>query len=221
MIYVIMAGGYYDMFKGPKALQVINGEALIDRTIRLLKESGISKDNIYISSDYLPFKDKAKLLIHDNNYRVEAGKLHGYWLDAFYPHFPENTKVTYLFGDVYYSAYGIETIIKHPAAVNTLYGALIGKLKLWQEPLAYKVLDYKTFLKGIEKTKELQDAGLCNRTPLVWELYRVLNSIDVNTHILLYPSYINIKDGGMDVDYPHEAGKVEAYFETIDNNSSI
>ena len=33
MIYVIMCGGYYGSFAQPKALTVVNGEALVDRTI--------------------------------------------------------------------------------------------------------------------------------------------------------------------------------------------
>lgn len=216
-----MAGGYYDIFKGPKALTEINGEMLIDRTLRLLKENGIPYEKIYISSDYLPFKEKAQLLNHDNNYRYENGKLNGYWLDAFYPFFPENTKVTYLFGDVYYSNEGIKTIINKDVNVNTLFGSLIGVLKSWQEPLAYKVINYKEFLNGIKAVKRLQDQGKCNRTPLVWELYRYLNNIDVNKHVLLPETYINVINGGMDIDYPGEREKVKTYFENINNNSGI
>lgn len=36
MKYVIMCGGYYEQWKTPKQLQIVNGEALVERTIRLL-----------------------------------------------------------------------------------------------------------------------------------------------------------------------------------------
>ena len=49
MICIVMCGGYYENFKEHKALSVINGERLIERTIRLLKENNI--ENIYISSN--------------------------------------------------------------------------------------------------------------------------------------------------------------------------
>ena len=46
MKYVIMCGGYYQNFKEtPKQLSVVNGERIVDRTIRLLKENGIEEEN--------------------------------------------------------------------------------------------------------------------------------------------------------------------------------
>ena len=36
-----MAGGEYKDFETPKQLTIINGERLVDRTIRLLKKNGI------------------------------------------------------------------------------------------------------------------------------------------------------------------------------------
>ena len=48
MKYIIMCGGKYDLFTTPKQLTKINGEELVARTIRLLKENGI--EDIAISS---------------------------------------------------------------------------------------------------------------------------------------------------------------------------
>ena len=42
MKYIIMCGGKYSNFQTPKQLIEINGERLVDRTIRLLRERGIS-----------------------------------------------------------------------------------------------------------------------------------------------------------------------------------
>ena len=43
MRVIIMCGGTYSEFEKHKALSVVNGETLVERTIRLLKENGITK----------------------------------------------------------------------------------------------------------------------------------------------------------------------------------
>ena len=51
MDYIIMCGGSYSHMSKPKAMFEINGEKLIERTIRLLNKNGISNKNIIISSN--------------------------------------------------------------------------------------------------------------------------------------------------------------------------
>ena len=48
MKYIIMCGGWYTHWKKPKHLLEINGEPIVARTIRLLRESGVT--DISISS---------------------------------------------------------------------------------------------------------------------------------------------------------------------------
>ena len=62
MEIIIMCGGVYDFFKIPKPLSVINGETLLERTIRLLKENGA--EDIYISSNNEVFELYGKVLHH-------------------------------------------------------------------------------------------------------------------------------------------------------------
>lgn len=47
MKYIIMCGGDYDEFETPKQLSIIKGETLVERTIRLLKQNGITDIYIY------------------------------------------------------------------------------------------------------------------------------------------------------------------------------
>ena len=63
---IIMAGGTYHKFKKHKALTEINGEVLVERTIRLLEENGIT--NWWISSNDFTFKKYGKLLMHLNEF---------------------------------------------------------------------------------------------------------------------------------------------------------
>lgn len=101
MKYIVMCGGYYEQFETPKQLSIVNGEPLVARTIRLLKENGINEKDIAISSNDSRFNDfGVKRIDHHNSYKVKDGKIQGYWLDAYYI---ANKPTTYLHGDVYYS----------------------------------------------------------------------------------------------------------------------
>lgn len=208
MKYVIMCGGDYDTFEIPKQLTVVNGETLVDRTIRLLKENGIT--DIYISTNDDRFRGKSPLLKHYNSYKVVNEVIKGYWLDAFYPGFAPSDKVTYLFGDVYYSEKAIKTIIESGSTGNVLVGnsvAMNPEHHNIGEPFAYIVNDYKTFMEGIRKVKELFREGKVKRNPLVWELYRYLNELDINIQDI-QDNYIAIDDETIDVDTPEEAEKL-------------
>lgn len=224
MKYVIMCGGYYEQWETPKQLQTINGVPIVTRTINLLKNNGINEKNIFITSndsrfDGLGTEGGVKRLEHENSYRYEGGQLKGYWLDAFYPNFNTRTKVTFLYGDVYYSDAAIKKIIAAPSSGNILFGSAAAKVKEkeWGEPYAFVVNDLKTFYAGIAAVKKLQDDGKTKRVPITWELYRYLNGIDVNTHEVKDDTYIVINDETNDVDTPAKLEKMKAALEVWAN----
>lgn len=218
MLYVIMCGGTYFGFDKPRQLLEIHGEPLIVRTIRLLEENGVNKDDIVITANDERFQNfGVAVYFNENNhwnvYKKEDGSIadEGYWLNAFVPF--ARSPVCYLFGDVYYTKEGMERIIHHQTVVNTLYGTIDTRLKPWEEPLAYKVYNPTEFFEGIKKAKEMYDKGLVNRNPIVWELYRVLNGIDINKHILKAETYIHVTGGGMDIDSPNFVKVIEEYYD--------
>ena len=53
MRYIIMCGGDYYRWETPRQLLKINGEPIVARTIRLLKENGV--EDIAISSNNVEF----------------------------------------------------------------------------------------------------------------------------------------------------------------------
>ena len=53
MKYILMCGGNYPKFEVPRQLLKVNGEVLIERTIRLLRENGIT--DIAISTNNKAF----------------------------------------------------------------------------------------------------------------------------------------------------------------------
>lgn len=204
MKYIIMCGGTYDTFNQPKQLSIINGETLAGRTVRLLKENGIQE--IYISSNDSRFDDlKVPRLEHTNSYRYENGKVKGYWLDAYYP---LNEPCVYLHGDVYYSEDAIKKIVNCKPKVNTFIGNAVAKNKQhknWGEPFGWIIVNQKEFREGIEETKKLQDEGKIKRGfAISWELYRLLNGLDINIQDIKEETYLTINDETIDIDDPSE-----------------
>ena len=204
MIYVILCGGIYDDFKQPKALSVIKGERLIDRTIRLLKENGIDDIAISSNTDYFNYT-KVRILKHFNSYVYKDGKAEGYWVDAY---LDLDEPCVYLHGDVYYTEAAIKKIINYNACYNTFIGNEVARNKEhknWGEPFGWIVVDQKKFKEGIAKTKKLQDDGKLERGYAIsWELYRVLNHLDPNKQYIYDNTYLSIDDETIDVDAPEQ-----------------
>jgi choline kinase len=197
-----MCGGVYDNFKQHKALTKINGERLVDRTIRLLKQNGIN--DIYVSATDPNFIDY-KVLKHENTYKYENGKVKGYWVDAYYP---TDKPCIYLHGDVYYSEDAIKKILSYNPKVNTMIGnqwALNESHDKVGEPFGWIIVDQKKFRDAINKCKQLQDEGKIDRGYAIsWELYEVLTGRDVNDFIITEDTYLSINDETIDIDYPEQ-----------------
>lgn len=214
MKYIIMCGGKYDHFQTPKQLSVVNGETLLERTMRLLKENGIT--DIYISSNNPIFKKYGNLLEHENSYKYENGKIYGYWVDAYYP---LNEPCVYLHGDVYYSENAIKKIINLNPKANTFIGNEIAKNKEHKnlgEPFGWIVVNQEEFKEGIKKTKQLQDEGKLERGfAISWELYRVLNGLDVNKQYILDETYLSINDETIDIDAPFQIEQLNKKIEGL------
>lgn len=205
---IIMCGGVYSDFRKHKALTIINGEPLIERTIRLLKENGIN--DIYISSNNEDFNKYGNVLHHENNFKFENGIVYGYWLDAYYP---TNEQVIYLHGDVYYSENAIKKILNLKPKENTMIGnqyVLNEEHIKVGEPFGFIVVNQKEFRKAIKKCKQLQDEGKIDRGYAIsWELYEVLTGRDINDFIITEDTYLVIDDETIDIDKPEQIKELE------------
>lgn len=200
MQYIIMCGGQYDEWKTPRQLVKINGETIVNRTIRLLRENGIK--NIAISTHDPRFKEcGVSILWHNNNWRViESNKQHrGYWVECFYP---TDYEVCYLMGDVIFSPDAIRKIVctetddveffasAPPFAWNYPKG--------YAEPFAFKVKNTKHFLDAIELTKAYEDEGYFARHPIAWEFWQVVKNTPLNE--INFKNYVAINDYTCDID---------------------
>ena len=205
MKYVIMANGEgkrWNNYLGvPKHLVVINGERLIDRTVRLLKENNI-KDIIVMASD--------------ERYKIKGSKLIGqsikdYEIDRFDFQFLNN-EVCFLYGDVYYTEESMKTIVNEDKGDFTYFGRFgSSKIKEHGEIFAIKVKNTEKFKEACSYIRN----GLINRTVkrgIGWETYKYLSGKDVNMSVLEFknwmneehPFFIQINDKTDDFDSPED-----------------
>lgn len=205
MRYVILAKGGHKGFDIPRQLSVINGERLLDRTIRLLKENGIN--DIIVTGEYTDIDAKV-INPKDNTYEYDTDK--GYWLDAFSGLLDKPT--CFIWGDVYFSENAIKTIVNTDTDSTLFFCSHLNRsfryIKRHDEPFAYKVIDTDLFEEHINIVKGLYDNGKTNRHPIVWELYRSINGIDVNEHKLTN-NVVIINDITCDIDAPKDIKKIE------------
>lgn len=209
-----MCGGNYE-FEIPKQLFKINGEPLVERTIRLLKENGI--EDIYVSTnderfDYLD----VPILSHKNDYVHATDE--GSWLDAYYP---TDEPTCYLHGDVFFSHDAIKKIIDAEVDGTLFICTFDGNDKRFKrnpmntkgrEPFGFKVVDQAKFREGIDYLKSIQDDFIIH--PFSWHLYRYLNGLDLCVKAKSYTKinnifredgkYLIINDYTRDIDSPSE-----------------
>ena len=204
MKYIIMCGGTYDKWKEPKHLTKINGEPIVERTIRLIRENGV--EDIAISSNDPRFEQfGVPVLRHNNPYRLpKDSDAKTPWLDAFYP---METPVCYIFGDVVFSPEAIKTIVETPTDSVEFFASAkpLPPIypKRWAEPFAFKVEDLRLFWESVVLAKKYDEMGLFKRQPVSWELWQVIKGTPLNK--IIYTNYKVINDYTCDVDTPEDA----------------
>ena len=200
MKYIILANSNDKTFDIPRQLVEVNGEPIIKRTIRLLKENGV-KDILITARDKRFDGLGAKRYEPINsNYDYSTGK--GYWLNAF-PFEIMNEPICFIWGDVYFSDEAIKTIVETETDSTLFFCTYNNKnrkyIKHHDEPLAYKIIDTELFKKHVEIVKKLYDEGKTIRHPIVWEVYRSINGQDINVHKMT-KNYVAINDISCDID---------------------
>lgn len=202
MQYLIMCGGKYPT---PKGLRVVNGEALVERTIRLLKEQGVKE--IAITSNDERFDGfGVPRLIHSNTFGEG-----GHWLEGFYP---TDKPTCYIFGDVYFSPEAIKTIVETKTDDIEFFASSIPCfVKRWAEPFAFKVENQKYFRACINATISLAKAGMFNREPISWELWQVVKGTELNR--IDYSNYTAIDDYSCDIDTDKEYEELKEALERM------
>ena len=202
MKYIIMCGGQYREWETPRHLLKINGEEIVARTIRLLRENGV--EDIAISTHDKRFKEfGVPILEHDNFYYARSyNHTDGHWCNAFYP---MDEPVCYVFGDVVFSPKAIKTIVETDTKDVELFGSAEPFAeeypRKWHEPFALKVKNTTHLHEAIEELKD--KANECWRKPLMWELWSVIKGRSIAEEDLT-TDYTIINDYTCDIDHKSE-----------------
>lgn len=195
MKYIIMCGGSAFKLKTPKPLTVVNGETLLERTMRLLRDNDIT--DIAISSTNEVFdKFGVPRLVHYNPTINNPGYS---WLNAFYP---VEEPVCYLFGDVFYSPKAIKKIVETETDDIEFFASAppftLQYARAWAEPFGFKVVNYKRFFDCITKAKVFERQRRFLRPAISWELWQVIKDTPLNE--IDYTNYTVINDYTVDID---------------------
>lgn len=209
MKYIIMCGGSYPAWgESLKQMVDIHGEPNVVRTIRMLREHGVS--DIAISSNDDRFEQiGVPVLRHQNDYLARCyNDSDGFWCDAFYP---TDEPTCYLFGDVIYSPDAIRTIVEAETDDIIFFGSkppfAPNYPKPYIEPFGFKVVDTDHLKAAQQKVKDIWNDGRFNRIPIAWELWNVIHG-EPDPNCIDYDSYIGINDYTCDIDTPDEVEKV-------------
>ena len=207
MKYIIMCGGSYPHWQTPRQLTEIHGEALVARTIRLLRSKGV--EDIAITAQDARFENfGVPVLHHENNF--EYGNGQSYWLDAFYP---SDDPICYLMGDVFFSEFCIASIVNYQQGEDIMFFASAfchgkGYIKPWAEPFAFKVWNQTKFKECIALAKMYQDQGKFRRMPVSWELWQVIKGTKLNEIAI---NYQVIDDYSCDIDQVGDIAQIERF----------
>ena len=203
MKFVLMCGGTYNYWDSPRHLLKIHGEMIIERTIRLLRENGVT--DISISTNNPVFEQFGlPILHHENNYNCNGyDDFTGHWNEAFYL---MNEPVCYIFGDVFFSPEAIKTIVETDTDDIEFFASAPPFSedfhKTSAEPFALKVVNNEHLKKAIELTNEYDNRGLFARKPIMWELWQVIKGTPLN--VIDYTNYTVINDYTCDIDSPED-----------------
>ena len=231
MKYIIMCGGDYPKFKIPKQLLKVNGEVIVERTIRLLRENGIT--DIAVSSNNPAFRYLDVEIITDDSNNYVCGDPNSNrkgvksWLQAYTL---ENEPTCYLHGDVYFSEDAIKRIINKPVE-NTMFICVPDKQDIpnrdkrnikGREPIGYKVENYKMFNASVLNLLQMVNNGDFKNAkidPISWTVYRYINGLDLGLNATSYADlnnifkstgdYMIINDYTTDIDSIEDIKKIE------------
>lgn len=195
MKYIIMCGGPRSF----KPLWEIQGETIINRTIRLLRENGIA--DIAISTNDARYEALDIPILHHDNPLTWKDWC---WLRAFYP---TDEPVCYIFGDVFFSPEAIKTIVSTDTEDIEFFASAPPfdrrYKKNWAEPFAFKVMNVERFFDCINVVRDLDKRHLFSRHPISWELWQVIKGTPLN-HVI-YTNYTVINDYTCDIDSEEQA----------------
>ncbi len=200
-------GGKAPYLDTPKQLVEIDGEALVHRTVRLLRERGIT-DIIVTATDDRFIADGARRVELDNPAPVPNG------LNCFYatqPLWAEDDRTCIMFGDVFYTDAAIDTITSHSSDDYHVFrrpGPSEVTGCQWDEPFAITFGRHE-WTRILKVADELRVKLPRARKPHVWMHLAMMGGLTsfmvgdaVKENVASVPGQTHIDDWTDDIDTP-------------------
>jgi len=207
--YIIICAGeatrWSNYLGTTKHMATLNGEPILERTIRLLRKNNVHRDDIFVvSKDYntkaVDYRPKLNKRNHDADKFLSSKEL---W--------NKQGRTVILYGDVYFSENAIKTIIDdgceywrmfcRPTAseiTGTPYGECFA--------VSFMPHDHKQCYKTLKQLVYLYRGELLNRIG-GWEWARLMAGIrpsKLQKHREGLPVYVTIDDETDDIDFPSD-----------------
>lgn len=206
--YIIIAAGEATRWGNhlgvPKHFAPINGEPIIRRTVRQLRERGVAQDDIYVvSKDYELsgcVNVYPKLNYKDNDDADKFLSSRQYW-DA-------KGRTVVMYGDVYFSEEAIDIILEDRRKSWTLFCRPTANEKYhypYGECFAVSMYpsSYDKAEKMLHRIAEEKKAGRIKRCG-GWEWARAMANMNLTKHYNELNVYTIINDVTNDVDFPDD-----------------
>jgi molybdopterin-guanine dinucleotide biosynthesis protein A len=170
--FIIMAGGKSTRWTGavPKQLVVIDGETLLERTIRILREQGATNIHVTVSPALREYMEEngIRLTCPAHIFSTNTQEIDRFLSCS--PIWGEDT--CFLYGDTFYTTEAIQKIMAQFIPPTTFYGRKSGnKNKRYGEMFALRVrYPREGFVTELERLREKEKQGEIRG--LGWDVYR-------------------------------------------------
>ncbi|MEG0805489.1 MAG: hypothetical protein RR364_04030 [Lachnospiraceae bacterium] len=195
MRYIIMADGKgtrWDNYNNiPKHFLKVEGETLLQRTVRLLNQED-SEAEVIITS-------------HDSRYEVEGAtryepRNNHLEIDRFTEELIEND-VCFMYGDTYYTEEAMKLIVNTEASELLFFGTA-------QVIVAIKVADGECFRYHTERVRQLYKEGRIDKC-IGWQVYQSYEGLPYD-HKVIKKDYIKVGESTCDFNTPEDIKKLES-----------
>lgn len=184
----------------------IDGEPIIDRTGRLLRENDYGALAVVKPEDFNKFqgfRHIAPVVADLNPVYGDADKFlssSGFWNKA--------GRTIVLYGDVFFTEEAIKTIVEYKGKDYTLFGRASGSTitgSKWGEcfAISFYPKDHKKITDALEKISYDWRNGRLKRCG-GWELYREIVGIPITEPHKITTNFVEINDFTEDFDYPED-----------------
>jgi choline kinase len=176
----------------------IDGESLLDRTVRLVKENEPSADIFIVANDEKYQREGTTLYKPTlNPENLEADN----WLSS-KELWLKDGKTYLIFGDIWFSEEAIKKILADKVETWRVYGREGGSTitgKVWEEwfCLSFQKNENELIEKALGDLTELRKKD-DKRKSAGWQFYRLLKATDEKNH------FVTINDFTEDFDFPHD-----------------